>query len=77
MSFAEPLAPAVDMHDAGQRAEHRQIGIGAGVPAMAVRLSGAAVVDAWEFAGEIVEIGLREAVGIAGEIEGPAAIPRA
>ena len=35
---------------------------------------GAAVVDAREFAGEVVEIGLREAVGIAGEIKGPAAI---
>src|SRR5436853_7611736 len=36
--------------------------------------SGAPVVDAREFAGQVVEIGLREAVGIAGEIEGPAAI---
>ena len=35
---------------------------------------GATVVDAREFAGEVVEIGLREAIGIAGEIEGPAAI---
>src|ERR1700704_3369452 len=31
---AEPLAVAVDMHDAGQRAEHRQIRVGAGVPAV-------------------------------------------
>ena len=75
--MAETLALAIDMDDAGQRAEHRQIGIGAGVPAMAVRLSRAAVVDAREFAGQIVEIGLREAVGIACEVERPAAVPRA
>ena len=63
--MAETLALAVDMDDAGQRAEHRQIRVGAGVPAMAVHLSRAAVVNAREFAGEIVEIGLGEAVGIA------------
>ena len=39
--------------------------------------AGAAIVDARKFAGDIVEIGLREAVGIAGEIESPAAQPRA
>ena len=44
---------------------------------MAVRVPCAAVVDAREFAGEIVEIGLRETVGIPGEIEGPAAQPGA
>ena len=44
---------------------------------MAAGKTGAAIVDAREFAGEVVEIGLREAVGIAGEIEGPAAQPRA
>ena len=32
--IAKPLALAADMHDAGQRAEHRQIRIGAGVPAV-------------------------------------------
>jgi len=39
--------------------------------------SGAALIDARKFAGEIVEIGLREAVGIAGKIEAPAAQSRA
>src|SRR5690242_556134 len=32
---AEPLALAIDMDDARERPEHRQIGIGAGVPAVA------------------------------------------
>src|SRR5947208_16588434 len=73
----EPLALAVYMHESGQRSEPRQLGIGAGVQAMAVSLSGAAVINAREFAGEIVEIGLREAVGIACEVESPAAVPRA
>ena len=41
---------------------------------MAVGETGAAVVDAREFAGKVVEIGLREAVGIPREIEGPAAV---
>ena len=61
--------------DSGQRAEHRQIRVGAGVPAMGAGKTGAAVVDAREFAGEIVEIGLGKAVGIAGEVEGPAHQP--
>src|SRR5665647_1374876 len=39
--FAEPPAPAVDMHDAGQRADHRQVRIGAGVPAVAADKTGA------------------------------------
>src|SRR5438067_7270155 len=36
-----------------------------------------AIVDAREFAGHVVEIGLREAVSIGSEIEGPAAQARA
>src|SRR6266536_2195647 len=44
--LAEPFAAAVDMHDAGQRAERRQIGVGAGVPAVAAWQTGAAIVDA-------------------------------
>jgi len=39
--------------------------------------TGAATVDAREFAGQVVEIGLRKAVGISGEIKSPAAQPRA
>src|SRR5665647_983310 len=39
--FAAPRAPAVDMHDAGQRADHRQVRIGAGVPAVAADKTGA------------------------------------
>jgi len=35
--------------------------------------AGAAVVDPREFAGEVVEIGLGEAVAVAGEIKTPAA----
>jgi hypothetical protein len=65
------------MHDAGQRAEHRQTGIGAGVPAMGTLKASAAIVDPRKFAGDVVEIGLGEAVGIPTEIEGPAAQPRA
>src|SRR5256885_5359273 len=44
-----PPAPTVDMHDAGQRAEHPQIRTGAGGPAMAVSLSRAAGSDAPDF----------------------------
>ena len=44
---------------------------------MAVGKPGAAIVDARKFAGEIVEIGLLEAVGIAGKVEGPARETRA
>src|SRR3954447_22240239 len=74
--MAEALSMAVHMDDAGERAEHRQPWIGAGVPAVTALQSGAAVVDAREFAGEIVEIGLLEAVCISREIEGPAAMTR-
>src|SRR5262249_45506761 len=72
--LAEPLAIAVDMDDAGKSAKQRLIRIGAGVPAVSGGKSGAAIVDAREFAGEIVEIGLREAVGVTSKIEGPPAI---
>src|SRR5580692_8179931 len=63
--FAEALALAVDVRDAGKAFEHRQFRIGAGVPAVMVGKSRAAIVDARKFAGEIVEIALLEAVGIA------------
>ena len=75
--FGEALSIAVDMDDPGEGAEHRQIGIGAGVPAVAALETGTAIVDARKFTGHVVEIGLREAVGISREIEGPAAQPRA
>src|SRR5207247_4664145 len=52
--MAKTLALAVDMDDAGQRAEHRQIRVSAGVPAMAALQAGAAIVDARELAGQIV-----------------------
>src|SRR6266851_6839426 len=74
---AKARSPAIDMHQAGQRAEHRQIRVSAGVPAMMACETGAAIVDAREFAGDVVEIALRKTVGIPGEIEGPAAQPRA
>src|SRR6266705_6510535 len=58
--LAEARSLAIDMHHTRQRAEHRQLRIGAGVPTVVAYETGAAVVDAREFAGDVVEIGLRE-----------------
>src|SRR5581483_6346 len=74
--FREPLALAVDMRDAGKALEHRKLRIGAGVPAVLAGKAGATIVDARKLSGEVVEIRLLEAVGVAGEVEGPASEPR-
>src|SRR6266568_8282708 len=50
--LAEARSLAIDMHHTRQRAEHRQLGIGAGVPTVVAYETGAAVVDAREFAGD-------------------------